>query len=130
MISLNSLEACKDSVSGGKGSSLAQMLQMHLTDVEIPLGIVVTTMAFTKHLDENFKLKSSLDELQALSNQVSCKTASIPELEGKCQRLVNLFIECNISTFWNNSGFSMISLAIKMAINIMTIKINFILYVL
>ena len=67
------------------------MLQMHLSDfdgttVEIPKGIIVTTMAFTKHLQENIHLKTSLEELQSLSNQVSCKTASMTQLESHCQK--------------------------------------------
>ena len=89
VVGLSSWQACNDSISGGKGSSLAQMLQMHLSDddaVEIPQGIIVTTMAFTKHLQENIDLKTSLEELQSLSNQVSCKTASMTQLENHCER--------------------------------------------
>ena len=90
VVGLSSRLGCNDSVSGGKGSSLAQMLQMHLGSgsdaVEIPQGIIVTTMAFTKHLQENTDLKTSLEELQLLSYQVSCKTASMTQLESHCQK--------------------------------------------
>ena len=86
VLGLTSRAAWHDSVSGGKASSLAQMVQMQLREAQIPQGIVVTTMAFNKHLSQNLDLKLKLEALEDLSHRVSAKIAQKSELESFCER--------------------------------------------
>ena len=86
VLGLTSRAAWHDSVSGGKASSLAQMVQMQLREAQIPQGIVVTTMAFNKHLRQNPDLKLKLEALEDLSHRVSAKVTQKSELESFCER--------------------------------------------
>ena len=91
VLGLTSRAAWHDSVSGGKASSLAQMVQMQLREAQIPQGIVVTTMAFNKHLRQNPDLKLKLEALEDLSHRVSAKIAQKSELENFCERYSEFF---------------------------------------
>ena len=73
VLSLNDPNACSESISGGKGASLAQMMTMlDELNADIPKGIVLTTNAIQDHLEHWKDLQSAIEEL----DQTSCKLCS------------------------------------------------------
>ena len=73
VLSLNDPNACSESISGGKGASLAQMMTMlDELNADIPKGIILTTNAVQDHLEHWKDLQSAIEEL----DQTSCKLCS------------------------------------------------------
>ena len=121
VLNLDTKEAMNEIVTGGKGSSLAQMISLHLEQVQIPKGIVVTTNAFESHLNSNQNLKTGISQLQKLAVSLCAKTSPengiISELQAKCERYLHPNIE---------KSSEIISLAVKMPQMMINIKSTFI----
>lgn len=96
VLSLTSEDCTLESLAGGKGASLAQMLTIsNNLEATIPLGLVVTTKAFNKHVETCQDLSEIITDLQDTSNQLCAalkndeKTKLKSKLEEKCKRYVS-----------------------------------------
>ena len=92
VISLEDPKCSDTTLSGGKGASLALMIQGEgiekSGEVRIPRGICVTTAAFEEHLKKTVGLSEGLKEIEEVANKK--EFATIDErrqlLEETCDR--------------------------------------------
>ena len=71
VLSLETLDACNEEISGGKGTSLAQMITIQdKLNVEIPKGVVLTTNALENHLAQNSNIRTLLENLQTTAHKL------------------------------------------------------------
>ena len=93
VLSLNDNSASQNELTGGKGSSLANLMKLssqlsekeESTKFNVPKGIVVTTNAYDLLLKENQKIEAEINKLQELA-----WSEKRDNLKTECENVINL----------------------------------------